>query len=67
MKKSLFTVAVLWHPNENEIKDGKESLIVIEPKHILAKDKDSAKIEATRLLCEVKHKSEQLEILVLPF
>jgi len=70
MKKQLFTYAVLFHQHEE--KEGKqeykETIILVEPKTILAKNDKEVAFKATREVPEeyASH-SENVEIIVRPF
>jgi|694.fasta_scaffold00342_40 hypothetical protein len=70
MKKQLFTYAVLFHQHEE--KEGKleykETLILVEPKVILAKNSNEVAFKATRDVPEqYAGFSENVEIIVRPF
>jgi len=68
MKKRLFEFAVLLHPTEAEIKDGKETIIVVDKKTILAADETKAGMAAVmQIPADYKDKLEQIEVFVRPF
>ena len=68
--KKLFTYAVLFHQHEQ--KDGeqefKETIVLVEPKTLLAKNEKEVAFKATREIPDgyAEH-SENVEILVRPF
>jgi hypothetical protein len=70
MRKQLFTYAVLFHKHEE--KEGKqeykETVILVEPKTILARNDKEVAFKATREVPEeYANQSENIEILVRPF
>lgn len=68
MKAKLFTYAVIWHPNEKQIKDGEKSRLVIEPTNILVKDLPSAQMTAAMAIpTEYKDQLDQLDIAIRDF
>ena len=68
MKQKLFQFAILFHPNENEMKEGKKSEVLVEPKTILATDQAAALLAAARQIPESHDsKLDQIEIAMRPF
>lgn len=70
MKKQLFTYAVLFHQHEQ--KEGKqefkETVILVNPKTVLAKDDKEVAFKATREVPEeYAEQSENIQIIVRPF
>jgi hypothetical protein len=70
MKKQLFTYAVLFHRHEENQGDQeyKETIILVEPKVVLAKNDKEVAFKATREVPEeYANQSENIEIIVRPF
>lgn len=69
MKQFLFQYAVLWHPTKEQFeKDGKKSVLVVEPSTILAKDQNSATMTIVRKIPEqFADQLDQIEIAIRPF
>jgi hypothetical protein len=67
MKKSLFNYAVLLH-KRNEKNEIVDTIVIVEPKAILAKSEKDVAFKATREVPEDKiDNPEDIEILVSPF
>lgn len=64
----LFQYAVIWHPTDEEKKEGDTSTLVVEPKTVLAKDLASAQMLAARAIPkEYETMLDQCEVAVRPF
>jgi hypothetical protein len=65
----LFQYAILWHPTEKQVKDeGLKSVVLVEPKTILAANENSAAMAAAIEIPPVKRKElDQIEIALRPF
>lgn len=65
----LFTYAILWHPTEKQIKDeGLKSLVLVQPKTILASDQQTALMAASmEIPADKRDQLEQIDIAVRPF
>lgn len=67
-KAKLFQYAVIWHPTEEQAKDGQKSKIVIEPATALAKNEPVASMEVIRKIpTEYADQLDQLDIAIRPF
>ena len=67
-KLRLFQTVILFHPTEEESKAGKNTIVVKEPKTVLAKDDKAAAMKANlEIPTEYHEKLEQIEILVVNF
>jgi hypothetical protein len=68
MRKTLFEMALLLHPTADEIKAGKDTVVLVEPKQFLASDQQTATILASREIPE-EHldKLDRVEVAVRPF
>lgn len=68
-KPMLFTYAILWHPTEKQIKDeGLKSLVLVQPKTILASDQQTALMAASmEIPADKRDQLEQIDIAVRPF
>ena len=67
-KLKLFQTAILFHPNEEELKNGVNTKMVKEPTFVLAKDDKSAAMKANlEIPAEYHEKLDQIEILVVNF
>jgi hypothetical protein len=67
-KLRLFQTAILFHPNEEEIKNGKNTEIVQVPTTVLAKDEKSAAMKANLAIPEKYHEQlDQIEVIVVNF
>jgi len=67
-KQTLFQYAVLWHPNEQQSKDGAKSKILVNPTVILSTDMQKAQLTAAMSIPEDSRKEiDQIEIAVTPF
>jgi len=68
MKKILFQYAVLWHPTNEQSKEGVESKMITAPSNILGKSEKSTVMEITMdINKEYKNQLDQVEILIRPF
>ncbi len=68
MKSKLFTYALIWHPTDEEAKNGKKSVIIKDPTHFLAKDEKTASLQvAMEIPAEYKDKLDQVEIVLSSF
>lgn len=64
----LYQFAILWHPNEEEKKEGKKSKIVTPIQTVLSENDKSAMLLAGRLIPEDYLVSiDQLEVALRPF
>lgn len=64
----VFEIVAVYNPTEKEEEDGKVSVIVVEPKTVLAKDERTAGVMAARAIPqEYESKLDQVEVLVRPF
>lgn len=67
-KLKLFQTAILFHPTEEESKNGVNSKLVKEPEYVLAKDEKSAAMKANLAIPEEYHeKLDQIEVIVVNF
>jgi hypothetical protein len=68
-KFKLFQYAILWHPTEKQTKeDGLKSIVLIEPKTILAVDQAGAAMAAAmEIPANKKGELDQIEIALRPF
>lgn len=68
-KQKLFQYAILWHPTEKQVKDEDlKSLVLVEPKTILAIDQNSAGMAAAmEIPVDKKKELNQIEIVLRPF
>ena len=67
-KLKLFEYAVLWHPNEDESKDGKKTKVLEEPKRELAENDKNLMMKIIRNVpAEYGEQLDQLEIIIHPF
>jgi hypothetical protein len=68
MRSRIFQYAVLWHPTDAEIKEGKKSKMIVEPTILLANDTNSANMAAVMAIpSEYKEQLDQIEIALRPF
>ena len=68
MKQQLFQYAVLWHPTKEQAEDGKKSTILKDLTTILAANKDTAFILASREIPTDKlDELDQVEVILRPF
>lgn len=64
----LFQYAILWHPTEQQAKDGKKDTLAVDVTTVLAKDQRMAIMLAGRdIPDEYLEQIDQLEIAVRPF
>ncbi len=64
----LFQYAILWHPTDQQRKDGKSDLIVKDISSLLQKDQSTALLAIARLIPEEYiGQLEQVEIAIRPF
>lgn len=68
-QKKLFQYAIIWHPNEKQVKeDGAKSIVLVPIKTILSIDVNSAGMEAAMdIPAEKRNELDQIEIAVRPF
>lgn len=67
-KPQLFEYAVVWHPTEQQTKDGQKSKVIVEPKVVLAMDNNGAAIIAARAIgSEYIDQLDQVEVAIRPF
>jgi hypothetical protein len=67
-KSILFEYAVVWHPNENQVLEGRKSILVDGPKSMLAKEEKAVFMTAVSLLPEeYKDQLDQIDVTVRPF
>lgn len=67
-KSQLFQYAVLWHPTDKEVADGKSSVIIVKPDVMLSSDQNSAFLQAAlQIPAEYKTNLDQVEIITRPF
>lgn len=68
MKAQLFTFALIWNPNEKEVKEGKKSELIIKPDYLLAKDQASAALLVARMIPDkYMDQVDQIDIVLNPF
>ena len=68
VKHVLFEYCAVWNPTKEELKEGKEATIVVEPATLLAQDQSEASFKVARLIPEEYAKNpKQVEISVRPF
>ena len=68
MKQKLFQFALLFHPNEKELKDGKRSEVITEVKTIIATDDKTALLLVSRQIPEEYiNRLDQVEVVLRPF
>ena len=68
MKLNLFQYAVLWHPNQDQIKEGKKTILVKEITTMLAKDENTAKMLVVKSLdSKYDEELDQVEIKIINF
>lgn len=68
MKSKLYEYAIVWHPNKKEIEEGLKSVLLVEPRYVLATDRRSAIVSASMDIPSVyKDTLDQVEILLRPF
>ena len=67
--QKLFQYAILWHPNEKQVKDeGLKSKVLVEPKTIMAADQNGALMAAAMdIPADKKSELDQIEIAMRPF
>ncbi len=64
----VFQYIVIWHPAEEQKKNGQKDVIVVDVHTVLAKDQTSAMLIAAKNIPEDYMDSpEQLEVVVRPF
>ena len=67
-KSILFEYAVIWHPTDEQVKEGKKSTLVQQPKCMLAKEEKAVFMTAVSLLeGEYKDQLDQIDVIVRPF
>lgn len=65
MKPKLYQYAIVWHPSSKQLEEGMRSLILVEPKYVLAMDREAALVAAaTDVPQEYKDQLDQLDIMV---
>ena len=63
-----FQFLVIKHPAPSEVKKGREPAVVVDITTVVAKDKDSAMLDAARAIPEKEMKDKnRLEIFIRPF
>lgn len=68
MKHKIFEYAIVGHPSETEIKDGKNTEMLVEPTRVLTADIAGANIIASRKIPDTwLDKLDRVEIAVRPF
>ena len=68
MKKALYEVAILLHPTQDEVKAGKSSEIILNPRFMLAQSQEAATILAAREIPDTHlDKLDRIEVAVRPF
>ncbi len=64
----LFQYAVLWHPTEQQRKDGQKDKILIDVTTVLQKDQSTVLLEAARSIPqEWMNQLDQIEVAIRPF
>jgi hypothetical protein len=64
----LFQFAILWHPTEQQRKDGQLDKILVDVGSFLQKDQNTALLAIARLIPEeYANQLEQVEIVIRPF
>lgn len=68
-KSTLFQYAIIWHPTDKQIKDeGLKSIVLVEPKTILASDVNAANMAAAmEIPADKKGELDQIQIAMRPF
>ncbi|MCC6818568.1 MAG: hypothetical protein IT245_06745 [Bacteroidia bacterium] len=68
-KSTLFQYAIIWHPTDKQIKDeGLKSIVLVEPKTILASDVNAANMAAAMdIPADKKGELDQIQIAMRPF
>jgi hypothetical protein len=67
-KLTLFEYVIVWHPNENQEKEGKKSTLVEGPKCMMAKEEKAVFMTAVSQLGEeYKDQLDQIDVIVRPF
>lgn len=68
-KSTLFQYAIIWHPTDKQIKDeGLKSIVLVEPKTILASDVNAANMAAAMdIPADRKGELDQIQIAMRPF
>jgi len=69
MKKlQYFQYAILWHPTDDQAKDGKKSIVISPPAYVLSKDHNSVLMLAAKAIPDkYDEELDQVEIAVRPF
>jgi hypothetical protein len=68
MRSRVFEYTVLWHPNEDELKSGKKSRMIVERTTLLASDQNSANMAAVMAIPDdYKDQLDQIEVALRPF
>lgn len=64
----LFQYAILWHPTEQQRKDGQSDRVLVDVKSILQKDQNTALMAVAREIPEeYVEQLDQVEIAIRPF
>jgi hypothetical protein len=67
-KSKLFQYAIIWHPTEKQVKEGEKPKVLVELTTILAKDNQSAAMQAAmQIPAEYKEQIDQIDVAVRPF
>ena len=67
-KMNLFTYAILFHPTEKEVEEGKKSELIVPPETILAQSEETAGMLIIKQIPDkYNDKLEQVEVLIRPF
>lgn len=68
MRKTIFEVAILLHPTEDESKNGVSSMLLVRPKHILATNQHEATLLAAREIPDdYLERLDRIDVAVRPF
>lgn len=67
-KPQLFSYAIIWHPTEEQAKEGKKSIVVVQPTTVLANSQANAATIAARAIPEdYITQLDQVDIAIRPF
>ena len=67
-REELFLYCVLKQPTEDGRKKGERAELILEPKHMLARNEQEVVMHATRELSEdIMEEADRLEVAVRPF
>ena len=68
MSAKLFQYAILWHPTKEQEKDGRKSMVVMEPTTILAESEQVAQMIAVKAIPDTYiNELNQIVVALRPF